>query len=323
MRGRGEALEIDVKLIGEEFAGPEEIEPPDGIGEEFAGHECPGLAMREDVAPFDRGGSGGDGRRVGIDEGAFGVVGESGESGRAVEGEPEDDPDQGECGGDEECGGPAVAEDEGIEAFVHRGGDVGDCAGCCGGGGCRGGDEGGGGGVVEAVVIHVVRSPCDDDDGDEEGGEDGADVRAGVEDSGRGGALFLWEPFGDGFDGGGEIAGLAETEAEACDAEAEGGAGERGAEACEGPECKGDGVTDAGADLVDEASHEDESEGVGEGEAGVDKAELVVAPADGFLEVAGEDAEDGAVDVIDGGGVEEEAADDPAEIRGFLRGRVY
>ena len=268
------------------------------------------------------GGSGGDGGGVGVDEGAFGVVGETGECGGAVEGEPENDPDEGEGGGDEEGGGPAVAEDEGIETFVGGRGDVCDCAGSGGGGGCRGGDKRRGRGVVEAVVIHVVRTPGDDDDGDEEWGEDCADVGAGVEYSGGGGALFLGEPFGDGFDGGGEIAGLTETEAESCDAEAEGRASEGSAETCEGPDGEGDGVSDAGADLVDEASHEDEAEGVGEGEAGVDEAELIIAPADGFLEVACKDAEDGAIDVVDGGGVEEEAADDPAEVGGFGGGRV-
>src|SRR5512133_470517 len=54
----------------------------------------------------------------------------------------------------------------------------------------------------------------------DERSENGPDIGSGVEESGGEGPLFLRKPFGDGFDGGGEVSGFSKPEQEACHSEA-------------------------------------------------------------------------------------------------------
>ena len=73
-----------------------------------------------------------------------------------------------------------------------------------------------------------VPSPAQGDGGDENGCDECRGVGAGVEEAGGEGAFLGGEPFGGGLDGGGEVAGFAETEEDAGDAEADDARDERG-----------------------------------------------------------------------------------------------
>ena len=106
------------------------------------------------------------------------------------------------------------------------------------------------------------------------------------------------EPLGDGLDGGGEVAGFAEAEEDAGDAEAGDGGDQRVAHGGEGPDADGEGVAGLGAELVDDAAGEEEADAVGDLEADDDVAVVVVE--DGLVELgstAGVPAHEG-----DGGG---------------------
>ena len=52
----------------EEVGDPEEVEPPDGVEEKFSGDEGPGLAVGEELCPFD---APGGLLRVALDVGEF------------------------------------------------------------------------------------------------------------------------------------------------------------------------------------------------------------------------------------------------------------
>jgi hypothetical protein len=93
--------------------------------------------------------------------------------------------------------------------------------------------------------------------GDERHGErrdDRTDVGAGVEDARRERALASREPFGDRLDRGRKVAGLAEPERKARDAEAERGGRERVAHRCEAPHSNHECVADACANAVDDGA---------------------------------------------------------------------
>ena len=141
--------------------------------------------------------------------------------------------------------------------------------------------------------------------------EDGAEVGAGVEEAGREGALVTWEPFGDGFDGCGEVAGLAEAEGETRDGEAEDRGGEGVGHGGERPGADDDRVADARADFVDEPAGSHEANAIGELKGGNDVAVLALVPADDMLQRGCKNGENLAVGVIDGGGGEEQGADGP------------
>ncbi|MCU1224573.1 MAG: hypothetical protein JWQ42_2666 [Edaphobacter sp.] len=183
-----------------------------------------------------------------------------------------------------------------------------------------GGDEGGP--PAEAVG----------DKGDESRGDEGGGVGAGVEDAGGESTLFGGEPLRGGLDGGGEVSGLTEAEQGAGDAEADDTADESVRHRSERPDGDGDGVTELGAELVDDAAGREETDSVGDLEADDDVAVVVVEDVlvDGVLgevpahegEVVEErldQREDGAVHVVNGGRGEEESADEPSGT-GFFRG---
>ncbi len=128
-------------------------------------------------------------------------------------------------------------------------------------------------------------SPVGGDEGDEGGGDEGGGVGAGVEEADGLGALLGGEPLGDGLDGGGEVAGFAEAEEDAGDAEAGDGGDERVAHGGERPDADGEGVAGLGAELVDHAAGEEEADAVGDLEEDEDVAEVVVE--DGLVELVG------------------------------------
>src|SRR5258705_3671499 len=51
--GGADFCEYETMLALEEIGNPEEVEPPDGIGEKFADDEGVGLTVREKRGPFD------------------------------------------------------------------------------------------------------------------------------------------------------------------------------------------------------------------------------------------------------------------------------
>lgn len=171
-----------------------------------------------------------------------------------------------------------------------------------------------------------VPSPAEGDCGDEHRRDEGGGVGARVEEACGQGAFFGGEPLGCGFDGSWEVAGLAESEKDAGDAEAHDAGDERVADGGASPDENGEGIAGLGAEFVDDPAGEEESNTVGDLEADEDTA--VVDVVDGL--VGGVDAgnpaheieveerlderEDRAVHVIDGCGEEEQKADDPANV---------
>ena len=158
------------------------------------------------------------------------------------------------------------------------------------------------------------------------GRDEGGGVGARVEEAGGEGAFFGGEPFGGGFDGGGEVAGFAETEESAADHEADDARDQRRADGGASPEEDGEGIAFLGAELVDDAAGEQEAYTVGDLKGDEDAA--VVDVVDGLVGVidAGNPAheveveerlderEDRAVHVVDGGGEEEKNADGPPNV---------
>ena len=163
-------------------------------------------------------------------------------------------------------------------------------------------------------------APGEGDEGNDRGRDHRADVGPGVEDAGGERPLFLREPLRHRLDGGREVGGLAEAQGEAGDPEAQGRA-RRGVEhGGDAPEGDREGEAEAGAHPVEQAARHQQPEGVGGLEGGHDIAVLDLAPADAALEVGGEDPQHLPVDVVDGGGEEEQGADRPAEVAGPGRG---
>ena len=103
-------LRCQVEALLQEVREPEQIKPPDGVGEDVGDHVGPGGAQAQECAPGDGGsGCGGLGATVG-DVGAF-RRGEAGLGlGGVIDERPGDDPDEAERAGDVEGGGPAVVD---------------------------------------------------------------------------------------------------------------------------------------------------------------------------------------------------------------------
>ena len=127
-------------------------------------------------------------------------------------------------------------------------------------------------------------------------------------------ALFGGEPLGGGLDGGGEVAGFADTEAGAGDAELEDRVGERMAHRGEAPHGHDDHVADASADPVDKAAGHEQAQRVGHLKCVDDVAVVEFGHADACLERRLGDADDLAIHVVDGCGREEHGADGPAHV---------
>ena len=127
----------------------------------------------------------------------------------------------------------------------------------------------------KAAVPAIARG----DGGDQDGRDEEAGVGAGVEEADGQGALFGGEPLGGGLDGGGEVAGLAEAEEDAGDAEADDAGDQRVADGGERPDDDGEGVAALGAELVDDAAGEQKADAVGDLEAADDVAVVEVKAA--------------------------------------------
>ena len=151
------------------------------------------------------------------------------------------------------------------------------------------------------------------DEGHHEGCDESSEVGAAIEDSGGKGSFFAGEPVGGGFEGGGEVGGLAEPEAEADYLELKRGSGEGVEHGSNAPDDDGQGVAEAGAEVVDQAARDGHHQRVGDLEGGDDGPVVVLIPAEFLFEGGLEDAKNLAVQIVYGGGEEEQAAHGPAD----------
>jgi len=143
--------------------------------------------------------------------------------------------------------------------------------------------------------------------------EDGADIRAAIEDAGSQRAFALREPIRDGADGGREVRGLAQAEGEARDAEAHRTARQRVPHGGHAPQGHGYGIAQARAGPVDQAAGERHRQRIGQLKSEDDPAIVGFAPAELFCERGLQQAQHLPIDVVDGGGEEQQAADVPAQ----------
>ena len=170
-------------------------------------------------------------------------------------------------------------------------------------------------------------SPAQSDGCDQNRGNESGGVGAGVKDANGFGTLVGGEPLGCGFDGGGEVAGLAEAEEGAADHEADDARDQRGADGGASPDEDGESITLLGAQLVDNASREEEADAVCDLKGDEDAAVVdVVAGLMGVIEAGNpthegqvkerlDEREDRAVHVVNGGGEKEQKTDGPTDVR--------
>ena len=143
-------------------------------------------------------------------------------------------------------------------------------------------------------------------------GEDCAHGGAAVEESGGEGAFLFGEPLGDDFDAAGPVAGLADAEQKAEDAEAEGAARESVQGRGDAPPGDAEAVAEARAQTVDHGAGEPVHDGVGEEEGGDHARVVLVGHVELFAQDRGGDAEGLAVQVVDDRGEEGQRDHAPA-----------
>ena len=161
---------------------------------------------------------------------------------------------------------------------------------------------------------------------DKQRGDHRAEIRAAVE-YGRGQrALAFGKPFGNSFDGRGKVAGLADRKRAADHHMHHHQPPDKGIENTkDGPGDERKRQSELGADFVNEPAHQHRHAGVDSGEKGSQIGEVGVAPAETALfrrraEKLLEEADNLPVQVIDGGGEEEQSADDPSVVARGRRG---
>ena len=116
--------------------------------------------------------------------------------------------------------------------------------------------------------------------------------------------------------GRGEVAALAHAQEHPGGEEAVHGADERVAHRGDAPQDDGGRVADLRPEAVHEPAEQEQAHRVGELEGPVHPAEGLVRPAELRVEELLDQGEDLAVDVVDGGGEEEQRADHPAVLAG-------
>ena len=146
---------------------------------------------------------------------------------------------------------------------------------------------------------------------DEQRGEHHADVAARVEDPGRQRPLALGEPLGHGFHARRKIARLANAEEGARHAEPRDRADQRVTHRRQAPETDGAGESTPHPDAVEEASHAEQANAVGDAEPRHDRGVVRLPPAELARQRRREDAEDLPVDVVDRGRREQQRHDGP------------
>lgn len=180
------------------------------------------------------------------------------------------------------------------------------------------------------------------DPGHDERRDQSADVGAGVENARGQRALLLREPLGDSLDRCGKVAGFTNTQSKTRQRKARRRAGQhddgescgrieverrqfqpgkpvRGSVSYRGkaPQNDGEREADPCADFVHHPAREEQADGVGELETeNNSRVNALVLPLKLFHECRLQNADDLAVDVIDGGGKEQQRANDPAKVAG-------
>jgi len=117
---------------------------------------------------------------------------------------------------------------------------------------------------------------------------------------------------GDRLDRRREVSALAKTEADARDDEPARAADQRVGRGSQAPDRDRHRVADLHALAIDEPTEQKQADGVGELERGVREAVLRVGPAELGVERPLDQRQDLTVDVVDGRGQEQQAADQPA-----------
>jgi hypothetical protein len=167
-------------------------------------------------------------------------------------------------------------------------------------------------------------APRDGDDGHCQRRENGADVRARIEDACRERALAPGKPLRNGLDGGGKIPGLTQAEEKARDGETQHAARERMTHRRDAPHADRERIADARAELVDDRSCAQQADRIRRLKRGDDGAVLDLVPAELPPEIRREHAEHLPIDVVQRGGCKQQCADAPAKTphRGDYRRRL-
>ena len=111
----------------------------------------------------------------------------------------------------------------------------------------------------------------------------------------------------------GEVTAFGDSQAKSGGTETDDAVGRGMGDGGQAPEENDQGVTEAHAYAVDDAADAYRAQGIGDLEPEDDVAVVVIGPFKMVHEGRLEDADDLAIDVVDGGGEEEQAADDPAD----------
>src|SRR5437588_8164341 len=126
--------------------------------------------------------------------------------------------------------------------------------------------------------------------------DDRADIRAGVKDA-RGQRAFLFrKPFGYGFDRSRKISGFTQTQSGSRDSESESRASQGVTHGGKAPDRQGHGVADLRSEPINEASREQQTQGVRRIEGGHNIAIVDFAPPERCLETFGKNSNHLAID---------------------------
>ena len=142
--------------------------------------------------------------------------------------------------------------------------------------------------------------------------DDRAHVRSRIEDAGCQRALLAREPFGHGLDRSGKVARLAQAQRETRHRESQHRLHQRMAHRRQAPDRDRDRIADARSHTIDHAAGDQQSHRVGRLERRHDVAVLNLVPADDGLQIRREHAQHLPVDIVDGGGEEQQGAYPPA-----------
>jgi len=126
--------------------------------------------------------------------------------------------------------------------------------------------------------------------------------------------LATREPLGRGLDRRREVPRLAQPQEEPRDPEPQDRAGQRVRRGRQRPDDERQGIADLRPHAIDQASHDDEADGVGDREREVDIAILRVGPLDRLPQLGLQHPEHAPIDVVDRRGEEEQGADAPADV---------
>ena len=156
---------------------------------------------------------------------------------------------------------------------------------------CAGVDEG----------LTPVEARPDHEQPDRRRGQDHADRRCAVDPADRKSAFFLRKPFARRANDGWEMPRLADAEDDTRGHEGGDRPRETMRDMADRPDRNGDAVSDLGTETVDQPAHSQEAQRISGLEGGDDVAIVILAPLKLGAERRREQAEHGAVDIIDRG----------------------